>query len=103
VFDSSGPDVSGMTSSPADGATVVGTPTFQLTDPASDSGAGVAYYLLYLDDDINANPPPTHVFQNGATTWDPGFLASGTHQYTIVAVDWTGNSTVGQQQSFTIS
>jgi hypothetical protein len=103
VFDSTGPDVSGMTSSPAGGATVVGTPTFQLTAPASDSGSGVAYYLLYVDEDVNTNPPPTHVFQTGSTSWDPGSLASGAHQYTIVAVDWTGNSTVGPTQSFTIS
>ena len=103
VFDSTGPDVSGMTSSPADGATVAGTPTFQLTSPATDAGSGVAYYLLYLDEDVNTDPPPTHVFQNGATSWDPGSLASGSHEYTVVAVDWTGNSTVGPQQTFTIS
>jgi hypothetical protein len=104
VFDSTGPNVSGMTTTPADGSTTANTsPTFQITSPATDDGSGVAYYAVYVDKDLNTNPAPdATLLADGTLSFSEG-MSLGTHSYTVVAVDFAGNSTVGPTQTFTVS
>jgi hypothetical protein len=104
VFDPTAPDVSGMTAAPADGSTTSNTsPTFQITSPATDAESGVAYYAVYVDKDLNTNPAPdATLLSDGTLSFSEG-MSLGTHSYTVVAVDYAGNSTAGPTQTFTVS